>query len=519
MIARADAVADRSGVESAAGPPRFATLPVAVIAAVTGFILIARSTRYDYFGDELYFLAAGRRPAAGYVDQGPLIPSVARAVDVLAPDSLVALRLPSIVLTVGGVVVAAALAREFGGRAGAQSLASLAYAVCPFAITQAATLSTFAFDATLSATVLWLVVAWVRARRDGVLLAAAAVAAVDLQVKLLVPVVLAGIVLGAAVFGPRRSTRRRTPLLVALIVAVAAAPSLAWQAAHGWPQVAMGRVIRAEQSAATGGALGLPVQFALLAGLLGTVLTVCGLWGLLRRPSLAEYRFLTVVALVLVGFVVLSGGRPYYLAALLPVLFAAGAVTAQDAVRRGWRRGGEMALAAVSLAIALGVIMALPQPISRLHEPTSSPRELYTRLRLFGTTGWPELLTAVSGAYAQLDPAERGRTVIVTQTYWQAAAIDQLGAHLPPVYSPNRGFAYFGTPPDSATTVLYVTAGDAEPVLRPMFSSLRVLSRADDPLGFPGISRSVTVWRGDDPTRSWSEIWSARTTLALDTGR
>ncbi|MEV6563036.1 glycosyltransferase family 39 protein [Nocardia sp. NPDC051756] len=499
--------------------PEFAAVPVIVVAVATAAILIARANRYGYFGDELYFLAAGRRLAVGYADQGPLIPLVARLADVLAPDSLVVLRFPSILMAVVGILVAAALAREFGGRLGAQLLAGIAYAACPFAITQSATLSTFAFDATLSATVLWLVVAWVRRRRDGFILAAAVVAAVDIQVKLLLPVLLAGIVLGVALFGPRELARRPAVWLAAFIVAVAATPGLLWQSAHGWPQLEMGAVIRAEQLAATGGSFGLPVQFATLAGLLGTVLALYGLWGLLSHLSLTRYRFLIVVVLTQFGFVLVTGGRPYYLAALLPVLFAAGAVTTQDSVPRRWWCGSAIAVTALTVAIAVVAALALPQHISRLSEPTADRRELSTRLRIYGTTGWPELITAVTDAYIRIDAAERGQTAIITQTYWQAAAIDQLGdPSRPTVYSPNRGFAYFGTPPDSATTILYVTVGDAEPTLRPLFSQLHVLTRADDPLGFPGISRGVTVWRGEGPTRPWTEIWPHLRTLTLDPG-
>ncbi|KAA8888784.1 glycosyltransferase family 39 protein [Nocardia colli] len=509
---------DRRGVQPPGEQvPGFAAVPVIVVAVATAAILIARASRYGYFGDELYFLAAGRRLAVGYVDQGPLIPLVARVADVLAPDSLVVLRLPSILMAVGGIFVAAALAREFGGRVGAQLLACIAYAACPFAITQSATLSTFAFDATLSAMMLWLVVAWVRLQRDRLVLAAALVAAIDVQVKLLLPVLLVGIVLGVAMFGPREVVRRPAVWIAAFVVAVALTPGLLWQSARSWPQLEMGAVIRAEQLAATGGSFGLPVQFATLAGLLGTLLALYGFWGLPHRPALAQYRFLTVVALIQVGFVLVSGGRPYYLAALLPVLFAAGAVTTQDTVPPRWWRGSAIALTAVTVTIAAVVVLALPQQVSRLSEPTADQRELSTRLRFYGTTGWPELITAVTDAYTQIDPAERGRTAIITQTYWQAAAIDQLGS-LPPAYSPNRGFAYFGAPPDSATTILYVTVGDAEPTLRPLFSQLHALTRADDPLGFPGISRGVTVWRGDGPTRPWSETWPHLRTRTLDSG-
>ncbi|WP_156959679.1 glycosyltransferase family 39 protein [Nocardia sp. BMG51109] len=546
----------RAGEPAADGPPRaradpepaskavppFAIRPVLATAAVTAVILLVRAGRYDYFGDELYFLSAGRRPAFGYVDQGPLLPLLARGADALAPDSLVVLRLPAILATVAAIIVTAALAREFGGRRGAQTLAALAYATCPYLITQAATLSTFAFDTTLAAAVIWLLVRWNRIRDDRLLPAAAAVAAVDVQVKLLVPVLLAGLGLGVLCCGPRELLRRPALWAGLLLVAVAALPDVLWQARHGWPQVAMGGVIRAEQQAATGGVAGLPLQVILLVGLLGGLLALAGLWVLggaavrrtrftgatgpfdtpaaterLGAAALRPYGFLAVAVLCQVGFVVATGTRPYYLTALFPVVFAAGAVWVLERETR-WPRVAAPVVCALSAAIVLTVVFALPRPHTALREPTESQSRLSTRMRTFGTSGWDRLADAARTAHRGLPPEQRERAVLVTQTYWQAGALDRPSADLPPVYSPNRGFAYLGTPPETATTVLYVAAEAAEPLLRRTFSAVRPAVRLDDPLGFPGIDRGLVVWYCDGPRESWAALWPRLTTTVLDAG-
>lgn len=67
---------------------------VAAVAVPAAVVLLLSATRYGYFGDELYFLAAGRRPSFGYADQGPVLPMVARFMDILAPESFFVLRLP-----------------------------------------------------------------------------------------------------------------------------------------------------------------------------------------------------------------------------------------------------------------------------------------------------------------------------------------------------------------------------------------------------------------------------------------
>jgi hypothetical protein len=65
-------------VPGAPGPHR-PRLGIALIAAAAFGIEMAVSARYGYQRDELYFLVAGRHPAAGYVDQPPVTPLLARA--------------------------------------------------------------------------------------------------------------------------------------------------------------------------------------------------------------------------------------------------------------------------------------------------------------------------------------------------------------------------------------------------------------------------------------------------------
>ncbi|NUS93900.1 MAG: glycosyl transferase family 39, partial [Nocardia sp.] len=191
--------------------PRFATGPVLGVAAFAAVVLVLSATRYGYFGDELYFLAAGRRLSFGYADQGPVLPLLAALADTVAPGSLVALRLPAIVVTVAAVVISAAIARELGGGRAAQLLTAVGYATSPFLLMQAKNLSTNAIDSALWVLITWLVVRWVRTRRDGLLLAAAVVTAIDMQVKWLIPFFWIAVAISSAVLGPRELVRR--PLL------------------------------------------------------------------------------------------------------------------------------------------------------------------------------------------------------------------------------------------------------------------------------------------------------------------
>jgi 4-amino-4-deoxy-L-arabinose transferase-like glycosyltransferase len=111
--------------------PRFAVGPVAGVAGCVAALLAGLSGRYGYHRDELYYLAAGRHLAWGYPDQPPLVALLARLLSMVAPGSVVVLRLPPAFAVAGVVVLAALLTRELGGQRAAQTLAAATMAVAP----------------------------------------------------------------------------------------------------------------------------------------------------------------------------------------------------------------------------------------------------------------------------------------------------------------------------------------------------------------------------------------------------
>ena len=93
-----------------------------------GFRQIACSrvtaSNYGYFRDELYYVAAGRHPAFGYVDFPPFAALVAALTRVLLGDSLLALHFFPALAGAAVVVLIGLMARELGGGRFAQGLAA-----------------------------------------------------------------------------------------------------------------------------------------------------------------------------------------------------------------------------------------------------------------------------------------------------------------------------------------------------------------------------------------------------------
>lgn len=487
----------------AVAPAAVAWWPVGLVALETAAVLLLTAGRYGWFGDELYFLSAGARPAAGYADQPPMLPLLAAAADAVAPGSLVVLRLPAVVLTAAQVVLAAVIAAELGGGRRAQVTAAGATAIGWHLLAGGHLLATSTIDPFFWTVALLLLVRWTRTRRDGLLLAVGAVSGLALWGKFLVPVLLVAVAVGMAVTGPRAVFGRPLLWVGTALAAASTVPTLWWQAVHGWPQLRMGSVVAGE-----GGLFGDRWQFVpralWFAGLLpGAVLVLVALWGLWRLEVLRPWRWVGVATLAAAVLLLAAGGRPYYLAGFHTILFAAGAVTAAHLVARTtpprrlrwWR----WTLSWPSFAVSTLVTAALVLPLGPAD--LRAPHDFQT----MGQVGWPAFTDAVAAAWHAGDPERLAGAAVVTYSYWYAAALEHHGPErgLPAtIHSPHRGFGYFGPPPDTATTVLLVG-----PVrwARSFCAELRSVPPYVGSAVTPVNDRVPMAWC--TPSAPWSQAW------------
>lgn len=482
---------------------RLARLPVFLIAGAAMAVLFAFSNRYGYHGDELYFVAAGRHLSWGYADQPPLLPLLARIMDGLFPNSVVGLRLPAILFTGLGIVVAALTAREFGAGARAQTMAAGAYACSPFLLAGAGhILATHMLDAFLWTVVGWLLVRWVRLRDDRLLLAAGLVTAVDLQVKFLIPVFWLMVALSVLLCGPRELLRRPLLWVGAAVAVLACVPTLVWQASNGWPQLEMNEIVAQEVAYAGGRVTFLPMALEQAGIGVGAVLVVLGVWWLLRSPLFRPYRFLGVTVLGVTAVFWLSAGRPYYVGGMFALCFAVSAVRL-DQVLAARYRPALVAAYAVSAAVAVSWLPV--KPISAYADEPYSPMNM--ELEEFG---WPQMARNVAEAYDSLPPATRADTTIVTETYWQASAIEQFEPRLPQPYSGGRGFWYFGAPEQSSGGVGYTlfVGADRDKLLE-YFASVRRIASIDNGHRVNNLNQGAPIWLCEGRRGTWQELWPA----------
>jgi hypothetical protein len=479
---------------------------------------LATSSGYGIFRDELYYLACAKRLAWGYVDHPPLSIALLAGQTALLGDSLPALRLLPALAGAGLVFGAGWLARELGGGRGAQALAALATFASPFFLATSHFYSMNIFSA-----VFWTLLAGIAVRalrRDApkLWLVFGLVAGLALLNKWLVGVFGLGLVVGLLLTPERRQLASPWLWAGGALAALVFAPHVAWQVAHGWPTLEFSAVAAAEKIQPLS-PIELLAEQILLAHPATFPLWVAGLIGLAFAPALRRVRALGwAVCVMFVVFASISA-KAYYLAAIHPLLFAAGGVMLESfGQRRGWRWPVPTYAALLVLGGAVLVPLAVPiLPAATLaallsdsgldvdsgetHEQGELPQQ-YADMH-----GWEALARTLTGVADAIPESERRRAVILTENYGQAGAVDYFGPALglPPAISGHNSYHLWGHRDWDGGTAIVV--GRTESELGEWCSQVERVATTDCGYCMP-FENHKPIWLCRQLRRPVDELWA-----------
>jgi 4-amino-4-deoxy-L-arabinose transferase-like glycosyltransferase len=472
-----------------------------LLGSIVAALSIVFAHGYGYHRDELYFLVAGRHLAWSYPDQGPVTPFIARVMSAIATHSLTVLRIPSALETGATVFLTGVIAWELGAARRAQLIAAGCTAVGAVFLATGHLLSTTTFDLLAWTVVTWLIVRAVRKGAQRLWLVTGLVAGIALLNKPLIAFFIAAVAVGLLIAGPRDVLRRPWPWLGLVIAVVLWSPWLVWQARHGWPQLHIASSIANGGSASSQPRWALvPFQLLLVSPVLAPV-WIAGLVALLRRPDLRRYRFVAIAWLVLAIAFIATGGKPYYLAGLFPVLLGAGAIPVDAWLDRGSQRLREVLLAAAFVSSAVvSALIAFP-----ILPAKNAGAVIALDSDVGETIGWPDFTRIVAHVYREAP----GRPVIFTSNYGEAGAIDRYGPALglPGAYSGHNAFSEWGPPPDRPGAVVVVGLDAAD--LHRFFRSCRLAMRISNSAGIDNDENDTPVYLCAGVRGSWSRNWRA----------
>ncbi len=457
-----------------------------LLSAATTLLHLLTARGYGIFRDELYYLACSQRLDWGYVDHPPLIAAVAWLVRNTVGTSLPALRLMPALAAGGLVWLTAAITRELGGGRFAQVLAALAVALAPVYLSMFSIFSMNALDILVWAALVFVLVRILNTGNGRLWLTFGVLAGLGLQNKLSVLFLGGGLAAGLVAARGWQHLRDRRLWLGLLVAGVIFAPHVAWQVANGWPTAEFVRRATEIKNVAFS-AVGFVAQQVLLMNPIALPVWLAGVWYLIFAARGRPYRTLGFAYVVIVLVMMTTNSKPYYLAPVYPVLFAAGSLVVERAAqaRAGWLRPAAICLLGIS-GLLLAPLAKPLLPVDRYVryaaalgvEPSTDERHRLGRLPQFFADmhGWPELAEAVTSVHRRLPPPDRAHACVFAQNYGEAGAIEYFAPGLP-VISGHNSYWLWG-PGRCDGDVMIVIGGRAEDLER-SFATVEAAGRFD----------------------------------------
>lgn len=485
-----------------------------IVAGLLFVLLLAVASRYGFHRDEFYFIEGGRHPDWAQPDNPMLIPLLATGWHDLVGGNLILFRILPALAAAGTILIAAATARQLGGTERQQTVTAVVTALSSFPMAVGHLFSISTFDLFLTSAAIMLLIRALRTpERWSGWLWLGLVTGIALEVKVLPALVLACCLAGLLIIGPRRPLARPGPWLAAAVALVLAAPNLIWQATHGFPMREVAASIAAGGSVSSAERVLVVPMHLLLIGPLLSILAIAGLVATFAVRRLHDHRWIAIAYVLLLIMVLITGGKPYYLAGLFPVALALGVIATLDWLTRvAWRR---------VVAIVLLVIVAVPTAFFSLPlAPVGSTVfQIATTVNpdAAETVGWDGFTETAVRVAARIPEAERADAIVLTRNYGEAGALIRArrldlstpagpAGALPPVYSGHNAFGEWGPPPAGTRTVMVIGDFDEGELAR-WFGRCEVVERYASPPGVDNEEDGATFRLCAEPKGPWAELW------------
>jgi len=491
--ARPTDVSSDSASTSSSHPRVTGIVLISCVALIRVVIYLIAAPRYGYFRDELYYLACGRHPAWGYMDQPPLIAWIAWLLEHTIGVSLYALRLLPMLADVACIVMTGLLARKLGGGRWAMFLASLAVLVAPIYLTLSHLFTMNAFDPLLWILIAWFLVDLIQTGRETHWLLIGVLVGVTLLNKYGVLFFIAGLLAGILLSHLRRSLARPWFWAGTALAVLIALPNFLWQLHWNFPFVQLVRSVREAGRDVMLPPLPFLAQQSQMMGFVSSVLVVLALWFLVS-PQGRRYAILAAGFLSVLGCMLVLKGKFYYVAPIYPVVFAPGAVLFEQWTHRPVLRPVRL-LYALAMLIVGALIAPTAVPLLSVdgyiaytkklgmqqqkfeNQPQSRLPQIYADMM-----GWEDRVKVVAAYFHSLPPEEQKVTAIGASNYGDAGAVDLFGPKygLPPAISTANNYWIWGAREYTGQSVILMDE-DSPEKYADHCQSFHLVARPNDP--------------------------------------
>ena len=480
--------------------------PLLVIALATLVIHLVTGRQYGFHRDELATLEDARHLDWGYVAYPPLTPFFGRLSLFLFGTSLAGFRFFAALVEAAAVVLTGLMAKELGGKRGAQLVA--AFAAVPFCLAGGSLMQYVSFDYFFWVLTAYFLVRLLQSEDPRWWLAIGASIGLGMQTKYTMGFFALGIVAGVLFTDARRYLKSKWLWLGLGLSLLVFLPNFLWQAQHHFVSLDFLKHIHARDIRIGRTRNFLPGQLNLT--LLACPLALAGLYFYLLAPIARRFRTLGWMYLVPLLLFFLAQGRAYYLAAAYPMLYAAGSVWGEQwlATLRRSRAHIVRILAWTALLADIALVSVIFLPIAPVN---SAQWRFASKINgdLREELGWPELVEAVAQIRDKLPLEDRAHLGVLAGNYGEAGAINLYGEKygLPPAISGINSFWQrgYGNPPPQTLIVV----GLSRKFLEENFASCELAGHTGNPYGVRNEETldhpDIYICRG--LRKTWPEFW------------
>jgi Dolichyl-phosphate-mannose-protein mannosyltransferase len=394
------------------------------IACATIAVHLFAGGRYGFHRDELATLDDARHLAWGYVAYPPVTPFFGRISLILFGTSLAGFRFFAALADAAAVVLTGLMARDLGGRRGAQIVAALA--TIPFCLAGGSLMQYVSFDYLFWVLTAYFVIRLLKSNDPRWWLAIGCAIGLGMMSKYAMPFLVAGLLIGLLCSDKRRYLASKWLWYGVAVSLLIFLPNLLWQIRHHFVSIQFLRSIHARDIRIGRTRDFLPGQIQLT--LLAAPLWIAGLFACFFSRAWKTFRLVSWMYLTPLLLFVILKGRTYYMAGAYPMLYAAGSVWGEKLLS-SFRHGRATAVRAVAwtaLLLDVAVVIALALPIA----PVGS-RWWKVVLQMDGDLreefGWRELVATIASVQDSLPPQDRAHAGILAGNYGEAGAIDLYG--------------------------------------------------------------------------------------------
>jgi hypothetical protein len=428
-------------------------------------------TSYGIFRDELYYIACSNRLALGYVDQPPLSIYLLSLSRQIFGESLFAIRLLPAFAAAFTVFLTGLLVRKIGGGKSAVILAALTVMLAPAQLGMNTIYSMNCFDILLWALLAYMVILAVEENKPKWWIVLGILMGLGLLNKIGMLWFGFGFFLGLLLNKTRRYLLTIWPWIMGALAFLIFSPFIVWNICHDFAHLEFIRNARMFKYAGIN-AKDFVLGQILLQNPVALPLWLAGLYFFFLHKDGKRFRILGIIYTAAFLMLLLSGqSKPEYLSPAYPMLFAGGAVLVERLFRRKSFRWLKFAVPGIIAASGLLLApLALPVlPVKTFIEysgfigmgpVTYEGKELAQLPQSYADMfGWENMAVTVAGVYHSLPAEEKSKTIIFSQNYGEAGAMEYYRKtyDLPPVICPHNTYWLWGYGDDAAE--IYICLG------------------------------------------------------------